>query len=89
MAAWLSVLRSPSCADGRSSPVGPATRPMSDSTIAGWKVPADDSGSWSGLLIEWRRGPAGWLALVIYIVSDGITSTTIQGWLPAESIRPA
>jgi hypothetical protein len=51
--------------------------------------PADDPGPWPGLLIEWRRGPAGWLALVIYIVTDGTTSTTIQGWLPAGSIRPA
>ncbi len=53
------------------------------------------AGAGSSLPLERRRPrrvapwSSRWLALVIYIVTDGSTSTTIQGWLPAEAIRPA
>ncbi|MDC5696832.1 hypothetical protein OO014_06140 [Intrasporangium calvum] len=53
--------------------------------------PADHPGPWPGVIVEWRRDqPAGdWTALVVYVVSEGSTSTTVHTWLSARFLRPA
>ena len=55
-----------------------------------WVEPADaHDGPWPGLVIEWRRGPFGWLALVVYVVHDKHTVTTMQRWVAEADVRPA
>lgn len=39
-----------------------------------------------GLVIAWSRHSYRWSALVVRESGDG--TTTIQGWLPAERLRP-
>jgi hypothetical protein len=53
--------------------------------------PADHAGPWPGVIVEWRRDqPAGdWAALVVYVVSEGSTSTTVHTCLSARFLRPA
>lgn len=43
------------------------------------------------MIVEWRRDPPDgeWTALVVYVVSEGKTSTTVHTWLSARFLRPA
>ena len=51
----------------------------------------DNPGPWPGVVVEWRHDPsdAEWSALVVYVVSDAVSSTTVHTWLPARFLRPA
>ncbi len=53
--------------------------------------PADHPGPWPGVVVEWRRDPitGSWTALVVYVVTEGPSSTTVQCWLSADYLRPA
>lgn len=42
-----------------------------------------------GLVLEWKRGQDGWVALTAYLVEDGRDSVLVQGWLHASLLRPA
>ncbi|GAB3059160.1 hypothetical protein GCM10027053_21340 [Intrasporangium mesophilum] len=52
--------------------------------------PDDHPGPWPGVVVEWRRDPgtSDWTALVVYVVTDGLRSTTVQTWLSARYLRP-
>jgi hypothetical protein len=48
------------------------------------RVDGEDS-----LLVEWRRGEAGWEGRVVSVVwVDAVGWATIERWLPATSITP-
>ena len=53
--------------------------------------PDDHPGPWPGVVIEWRRDAltGGWAALVVYVVAEANTTTTVQTWLSARFLRPA
>lgn len=53
--------------------------------------PADAPGPWPGVVVEWRRDPTtgSWNALVVYVVTEGTSSSTVQCWLSARLLRPA
>jgi len=51
--------------------------------------PAEDPGPWPGLVLEWRKGPTGWLALVVYAITAKSVTTAVQTWVPAGQLRPA
>ncbi len=53
--------------------------------------PADHPGPWPGVVVEWRhdRITSSWSALVVYVVTEGPSSTTVQCWLSADYLRPA
>ncbi len=51
--------------------------------------PAEDPGPWPGLVLERRRGSTGWSALVVYVITNEPSMTTIQTWIPPEHLRPA
>jgi hypothetical protein len=42
-----------------------------------------------GLVLEWRRGPAGWRGLVAYVTGAGDAYTLMQRWMAAEQLRSA
>jgi hypothetical protein len=42
-----------------------------------------------GLLVEWRRGAAGWEALVVYAVDDHGAVTLVQQWLASSLVTAA
>lgn len=48
-------------------------------------------GPWPGVVVEWRRDETtrGWFALVVYVVTEDSSSTTVQCWLAARFLRPA
>lgn len=52
--------------------------------------PADHPGPWPGVVVEWRRDltTRSWTALVVYVVTEGPSSTTVQCWLSADYLRP-
>jgi hypothetical protein len=59
-------------------------------------VLAGDGARWPGLLIQWRREPAGdghgeggWTGLVVYAVDVDGQPALIQVWVPADRLRPA
>jgi hypothetical protein len=41
------------------------------------------------LLLEWRKGPAGWRGLVTYVTGAGDAYTLMQRWIPADQLRSA
>jgi hypothetical protein len=43
----------------------------------------------AGLVVEWRRTPAGWRARVVYALDDGDRATTVDTWVLAEQLRHA
>jgi len=44
----------------------------------------------ASLLVEWRRGTAGWEGRVITVAwSDAVGWATLERWLPASRIDPA
>ena len=50
------------------------------------------TGRWSeqapGLLLEWRRRPRGWEALVIWVAGGGMRAWDVrQGWVSAAHVR--
>jgi hypothetical protein len=49
----------------------------------------DEPGPWPGLILEWRRDSTGWSALVVYIMTAEIVTTTVQTWVPAGHLRPS
>jgi hypothetical protein len=53
--------------------------------------PADHPGPWPGVVVEWRRDAdaGGWSALVVYVVAEAGTVTTVQAWVSARFLRPA
>ena len=51
--------------------------------------PPDHPGPWPGVIVEWRRADDGWSALVVYVVTEGSGSTTVETRLPARFLRPA
>jgi hypothetical protein len=51
--------------------------------------PAEDTGPWPGLIIEWRNDQAGWSALVVYVITAETLTTTVQTWVPAARLRPS
>ncbi|MHB8187703.1 MAG: hypothetical protein ACYDDU_16845 [Dermatophilaceae bacterium] len=51
--------------------------------------PTEDPGPWPGLILEWRKGPTGWLARVVYAITAEAVTTTLQTWVPAGQLRPA
>jgi len=78
--------------------------PLRDRTVAPLKTDAaprsqirhcwvtgrgDDPGPWPGLILEWRKGQAGWSALVVYVVTAEAVATNIQTWVSADHLRPA
>jgi hypothetical protein len=42
-------------------------------------------------VVEWRRDQSTreWCALVVYVVTEGAASTTVQTWLASRFLRPA
>ena len=50
---------------------------------------ADPAGPWPGLVTEWARGPDGWQARVVYLVSEGGAPVVVSAWLGADRLRPA
>ena len=48
---------------------------------------AGEPGPHVGLIQTWRHGPAGWEALVVYVLVDNASDdvTTVQTWMPADS----
>jgi hypothetical protein len=50
--------------------------------------PPDAPGTWPGLLVEWRRGEAGWQGRVVYTVVGGSGSRLVEAWLPAARLEP-
>ncbi|GAA2018896.1 hypothetical protein GCM10009756_04340 [Pseudokineococcus marinus] len=60
-----------------------------------WVLP-DDPGEggeqeepFAGVVAEWRLGPTGWLARVVYALGDGEMATVVESWLGADQLRPA
>lgn len=51
--------------------------------------PAGDPGPWPGLILEWRKDPSGWCALVVYAITAEAVTITVQTWVPAGQLRPA
>lgn len=51
--------------------------------------PEEDPGPWPGLILEWRRDPAGWSALVVYVIAGESAATTVQTWVLQVHLRPA
>lgn len=53
--------------------------------------PVDSPGPWPGVVVEWRRDATtgSWNALVVYVVTEGAASTTVQCWLSASLLQPA
>jgi len=51
--------------------------------------PPDHPGPWPGVIVEWRLADDGWSALVVYVVTEGPSSTTVHTRLPARFLRPA
>ena len=51
--------------------------------------PAEDPGPWPGLVLEWRKNPSGWSALVVYAITAEAVTVTVQTWVPAGQLRPA
>ncbi len=51
--------------------------------------PAEDPGPWPGLVLEWRKDPSGWSALVVYAITAEAVTITVQTWVPAGQLRPA
>lgn len=51
--------------------------------------PPDHFGPWPGVVVEWRHTDDDWSALVVYVVTEHGTSTTVQTWLPATFLKPA
>ena len=47
----------------------------------------ESPGPHAGLIQTWRHGPAGWEALVVYVLVDNASDdvTTVQTWMPADS----
>ncbi|MEJ5867217.1 hypothetical protein WDV85_05595 [Pseudokineococcus sp. 5B2Z-1] len=43
----------------------------------------------AGVVAEWRLGPTGWLARVVYALGDGEMATVVESWLGADQLRPA
>lgn len=41
-----------------------------------------------GFVLAWRRHSYKWSALVVRVDETGDGATTLQGWLPAERLRP-
>jgi hypothetical protein len=39
--------------------------------------------------VQWRRGAAGWEALVVYAVEDHGAVTLVQQWLASSLVTPA
>jgi hypothetical protein len=50
--------------------------------------PPDAPGTWPGLLVEWRRGEAGWQGRVVYTVVSGSGPRLVEAWLPAARLEP-
>lgn len=53
-----------------------------------WVRDPDAQGEWPGLVLEWRKQGESWLALVVYLPTEGPQMTTVQEWLNAERLRP-
>ncbi len=52
--------------------------------------PADASGPFPGVVVEWRNiGVGQWAALVIYVVEEGPSTTVVQAVVDAAYLRPA
>jgi hypothetical protein len=50
--------------------------------------PPQAPGTWPGLLVEWRRGEAGWQGRVVYTVVAATGSRLVEAWLPAARLEP-
>jgi len=56
-----------------------------------WVIdPPGHLGRWPGVVLQWRRGEAGWEGRTVY----GVTTlkgdpAVVQGWLPATHLAPA
>ena len=46
------------------------------------------AGPWPAVLLEWRHDDAGWVALVVYVVTDEARTTTVQTWVEARHLAP-
>jgi len=44
-------------------------------------------GRWPGLLVEWRRGAAGWEGLVIFTVTVAGRAVVVHDWVDARRLR--
>ena len=77
----------------RDRPVDPPSRradaPPPDPSLLGGRPAPDHPGPWPGVIVEWRRADDGWSALVVYVVTEGSGSTTVETRLPARFLRPA
>jgi hypothetical protein len=49
--------------------------------------PPDAGGTWPGLLVEWRRGEAGWQGRVVYTVVASAGPRLVEAWLPAARLE--
>jgi hypothetical protein len=50
--------------------------------------PPDATGTWPGLLVEWRRHDEGWQGRVVYTVVGATGSRLVEAWLPAGRLEP-
>lgn len=50
--------------------------------------PPDATGTWPGLLVEWRREETGWQGRVVYTVVGPGGSRLVEAWLPAARLEP-
>ena len=71
----------------------PGPRPVAPHDVAEGRHcwvhdPPDAAGTWPGLLVEWRRGEAGWQGRVVYTVVSAAGSRLVEAWLPAVRLEP-
>lgn len=43
-------------------------------------------GQWQGLILQWAKEPAGWVALTIYVKPGPGGDVAVQEWIPAERL---
>jgi hypothetical protein len=70
------------------TPPHPAPHEVAEGRHCWVHDPPDAPGTWPGLLVEWRRGEAGWQGRVVYTVVGESGSRLVEAWLPAARLEP-